>query len=99
MISYREVFKELLNRSSSHAATIALLPNGNLIVAWYAGSYEDAPDVAILGSKFTYDKGCWSEPRVLVDTPNKCDGNPVLFVDRRERLWLFFVTMYGESWS
>ena len=99
MISFQEIFKELSNRPSSHAATITLLPNGNLMVAWYAGSYEGAPDVAILQSKFSHKRNYWSQPKIFVDTPGKCDGNPVLFVDKRKRVWLFFVTMYGRDWS
>ncbi len=32
---------------SCHASTLAELPSGDLLAAWYAGSYEKASDIAV----------------------------------------------------
>lgn len=83
-------------RPSCHASTLVELPDGELLAAWFAGSKEGAPDVAELGARLPPDAKKWSKPRVLVDTPNKSDGNPVLHVDRQGRVWIFYVTKEND---
>jgi predicted neuraminidase len=82
----------------AHGATLAELEDGSLLSAWYAGSGGKANDVAILGSTLKPRATHWSPPQVIADTPNKADGNPVLFVDKKTNtLWLFYVTMHGSG--
>ena len=99
LLRVREVFREIPDRPSHHAPTIVELRNKDLLVAWYGGSYEGAEDVDILYSRFPSHGESWTEPRVLVDTPGRPDGNPVFFVDGRGDVWSFYVTMYGEWWD
>jgi predicted neuraminidase len=84
---------------SCHAATIAELRNGDLLTAWYAGTREGAKDVVILASRLPRGSKKWTPPVVIEDTPNRPEGNPVLFVDKQGMVWLFFVTMYGDGWT
>jgi predicted neuraminidase len=93
------IFEKVEGFPSCHAATIAELPNGDLFVAWYAGEQEKATDVAILYSRRAQGSEKWSEPKVLVDTPNKSEGNPILWCDPKGTLWLFYVTMQGDGWT
>jgi predicted neuraminidase len=95
----RLVFDEVPGYPSCHAATIAELGNGDLLTAWYAGSREGATDVAILASRLPRGSERWTPPAVIEDTPDKSEGNPVLFVDRQGTVWLFFVTMHGDGWT
>ena len=44
--------------AKSHSATLAELPDGTLVAAWYAGSGEGAADVAIYLSRRGAD-GAW----------------------------------------
>jgi predicted neuraminidase len=81
----------------SHGSTITVLPSGDLLAAWYAGSAEKAPDVAILGVRRSPKDQQWSAPFVLTDDPTRSDGNPVLFVDRDQTVWLFYNVMYGKA--
>jgi len=76
----------------SHCASIYEKRDGNILVVWYSGKYETSPDQAILISEF--DGENWSKPQIVVDTPNKADGNPVLF-EWKDRLYLFYVTIEG----
>lgn len=94
----RDLFNVIEGRPFNHAATFVELPNGDILAAWYSGSYEGAGDVAILSSRFRRSIGGWSKPSITIDTPDKCDGNPVLFLDRKKCLWLFYVVMHGENW-
>lgn len=84
---------------SCHASTLTELPNRNLLCAWYAGNYEGSPDSAILCSEFIRAEERWTPPRVIADTPNLPEGNPVLFTHSNGTIWLFFVTMFGKGWE
>lgn len=81
----------------SHGSTVVELPNGDLFCAWYAGSREKGDDVAIVAAELPSGADAWSAHRVLVDTPGKSEGNPVLFLDASGTLWLFYQTMYGSG--
>ncbi len=84
------------DRPSCHASTLVELPDGELLAAWFAGTEEGAPDTAEVGARLAPNATRWSAPSVLVDTPGKSDGNPVLHVDRQGRVWIFSVTKERE---
>ena len=92
----------------SHVASIAELPNGALVAAWYAGSREGAGDVAIYLSTRSPATGRWSPPRAIVtrdavardlDRYIRKLGNSVIFADREGTLWLLYVTVSVGGWS
>jgi predicted neuraminidase len=83
--------------SFSHGSTLVELADGTLFCAWYAGSREKGNDVSIVGSMLPVDGKGWEAPQVLIDTPDKSEGNPVLFVAPDGVLWLFYQTMYGSG--
>ncbi len=97
--SSRMIFEGTKRYPSSHCSTITQLPDGTMLSAWYAGAAEKAKDVAILGSKFNEKTEKWSEPLVLHDAESLSDGNPVLYTDPWKRVWLFYVTIMGDSWN
>ena len=83
-----------------HSATIAQCPNGDLIAAWFQGSGErQSMDVAIRGARLRAGTGAWSEPFPMADTPNLPDCNPVLFMDPKGELWLFWIAVPAERWE
>ena len=93
--------------AKSHSATLAELPDGTLVAAWYAGSGEGAADVAIYLSRRGAD-GAWSEPvavmtreRVQADLRRNVIslGNPLLLADDSGRLGLLFVSIAAGRWS
>ena len=86
-------------RRECHCATLVELPNGDLMAAWYAGSREGNPDVAILGARLPAGETHWTPARVLVPAAHEGQGNPVLFLDRRDRVHLVYDTRYGPSWQ
>jgi predicted neuraminidase len=71
----------------SHASTIVVLKNGDLMAAWFGGTKERNPDVAIWGSRRVAGK--WSVPVELEREPNVPSWNPVLFHTADGRLWLY----------
>lgn len=91
---------------SAHAATIVRTPDGKLLAAWFAGSREGAADVRILFSVF--DGTSWSKTRDIANASGTGKdvmrrvhriGNPVLFLDEKQALHLFYVTTDVGGWS
>lgn len=99
MYSAGKIFEQQPNFPSCHASTITELPNGDLLAAWYAGSREGEKDVAIFTSRRFYGSEGWIEPEMVVNTADRSEGNPVLFADASNQIWLFYVTMYGNRWT
>ncbi len=86
--------------AASHAATLEILPNGNLLALWFAGSHEGKPDVKIWQS--TFDGESWSmaheivSPQLLTKTTNtyvKKVGNPVVYVAPNGVVHLFVISV------
>lgn len=91
MFEQRPIFNRLSNRPEVHCATITVLQDGTLFAAWFAGQYETAEDVAILGSTRVPNTATWSTTRVIADVVGKSLGQPVLLPRANGELWLFFV--------
>lgn len=82
----------------NHASTVVELRNGDVMAAWFAGTREGAPDVAIYGARL--HDGAWSLPVELARANHVACWNPVLFHTRDGRLWLYY--KYGtrpSSWN
>jgi predicted neuraminidase len=79
--------------ASSHASTLVELKDGSLLSAWFGGSAEGNPDVAIWTSRRTA-KG-WTVPVELARESQVPCWNPVLFHSRDGRLWLYY--KFGPS--
>jgi predicted neuraminidase len=75
-----------------HAPSVAVLPSGEIALAWYEARHPRGRDAAILGLRGAPRAGRWSDPAVWASTPGLPDANPVLFRDPRNRLWLFYGT-------
>jgi len=71
-----------------HASTIVELKNGELLAAWFGGTHERAPDVAIWTAH--YANGAWSKPVEVAREKNMPTWNPVLFHTKDGRLWLYY---------
>ena len=70
-----------------HASTIERLPDGSMCAAWFAGTREQADDVAIYTARL--ENGVWTVPCLAADFPGVPCWNPVLFYNG-EALLLFF---------
>ncbi len=76
-----------------HASTLAGLPDGNLLVAWFGGSYEGSSDVCIWSAEYQHQQ--WKNPQRLVcgisssGEPLPC-WNPVLFPVSGDTLILYY---------
>lgn len=82
-----------------HPASITQLDNGDLLLAYYGGSGEYGADTAVYGSRLRKGESTWCTPFVLADTPDRGEGNPVVWQGPNGVVWLFYVNQYGETWS
>ncbi len=83
---------------SSHASTVVELKDGGVMSAWFGGTAEGKPDVAIWAA--TRNANGWSKPVELVREPGVPCYNPVLFYTKDGRLWMYY--KFGPSpatWS
>ena len=93
--------------AKSHSATLAEMPDGSLVAAWYAGSGEGADDVAIYLTRRDAE-GNWTQPQpvftregVMRDLRRNVIslGNPLLLPDPSGRLGMLFVSIAAGRWS
>jgi predicted neuraminidase len=84
----------------NHSSSIVELPDGDLFVCWFHGSGErTADDVKILGARRSKNAREWSSPFELADTPGFPDTNATLFLDSKQRLWLFWPVILANEWE
>jgi predicted neuraminidase len=83
----------------NHASSIVELPDGELMVCWYHGSGErTADDVVVEAARRPRGSKDWHPRFLLVDTKGFPDTNPVLFVSKDHRLWLFWQAIVANEW-
>ncbi|MEI7027082.1 sialidase family protein [Paenibacillus sp. y28] len=106
------LFEEDRPFPSCHASTIVTLPDGGLLISYFAGSKEGAPDEAIWCSR--QKDGVWSPPYKVADEENLVHWNPVLHRKESGEILLFYKVGYpipqwytrlivslddGQTWS
>lgn len=83
-----------------HGSTVVELPNGDMLSAWFQGSGERwADDVRIMGSRLAKKDTTWSQPFVMADVPGFPDINPIMFLDKQQRLWLMWYAVLANQWE
>jgi len=88
-----------LEKWHNHASCILELPSGDLLVTWYHGSAEHtADDVRIEGARKVVGIQSWSQRFTMADSPNFPDGNPIVFLDRKQQLWLVWSMIVANDW-
>ena len=81
----------------NHSSSIVELKDGRLMVCWYHGSGERQADDVIVEASY-FEKGKWTPRFTIADTPGFPDTNPVLWVDKSQRLWLFWGLIIANEW-
>jgi predicted neuraminidase len=83
-----------------HGSSLVECPNGDLLACWFYGSGErSADDVLIQGARKKKGDSQWSPVFLMADTPGFPDCNPVLYIDAKERLHLFWIAVLAHAWE
>lgn len=91
---------------AAHSSSFTVMPNGDLLAFWFAGTREGSPDVKIWSS--TYHLGHWSMAQAMLDPSMIAKanhryvikvGNPVIYRAQNGALHLFVVSVSVGGWS
>ncbi len=84
----------------THGSSIVSLPNGDILAAWFQGSGErTADDVKIMGARLKKGTTVWSPPFEMADTYGLPDCNPVLFLNKHNKLFLVWIAVEAHRWE
>jgi predicted neuraminidase len=83
--------------NSSHASNLLVLPDGDLLCFWFAGTWEGRSGVSIVMSRLDHRSNRWTLPVVLSNHPGRSDQNPVPFRAPDGRLWLFHTSQVANK--
>jgi len=84
----------------NHSSSIVETSKGDLLVCWFHGSGErTADDVLIRAARWSEGKRSWGQAFTLADAPGFPETNPVLFIDRRSRLFFFWPLIIAHRWE
>ena len=76
--------------ATAHAPALLELPNGDLLCAWFAGSFEGSADVSVVCARLPKDAQQWSEPVAVSYDPNRSEQNPSLFLAPNGQVWAMY---------
>ncbi|MDQ6976724.1 MAG: sialidase family protein, partial [Ghiorsea sp.] len=105
---YREQLIPNAGQGSTHSVSATVLPSGDLIAFWFGGSREGAKDVRIFQSYFRQSTQSWTTPKAMLDVPTLAEsvgrhigkvGNPLVFIDKQQRMWLYVVSVSYGGWA
>ena len=82
-----------------HPASITQLDSGDFYLVYYGGSGEYGDDTAVYGARRPRGDSDWSPPKIVADTPGRSEGNAVVWQAPDGKVWLFYLTRYGDTWS
>ena len=91
---------------AAHSSSFTMMPNGDLLAFWFAGTREGSPDVKIWSS--IYHSGKWSMAHAVLDPSMIARanhryvikvGNPVIYRAQSGELHLFVVSVSVGGWS
>ncbi len=105
---YREQLIPNAGQGSTHSVSTAVLPSGDLVAFWFGGSREGAKDVRIFQSYFQQAEHMWTAPTAVLDVATLSAavgryigklGNPLVFIDKQQRMWLYVVSVSYGGWA
>ncbi|KPL08566.1 hypothetical protein AMJ85_08430, partial [candidate division BRC1 bacterium SM23_51] len=92
------IFEKDVGFESCHASTLVELPDGDILAAWFGGKEEGDPSVKIWMSRRSASG--WSKPTIVAQEDGVPCWNPVLYLDAKQRVWLFYKAGPNpEQWS
>ena len=82
---------------SAHSPALLELPNGDLLCAWFAGTFEGSPDVSILCARLPKGAPRWEEPVMVSGDPERSEQNPSLFLAPDGSVWAMYTAQLARA--
>lgn len=83
--------------ATAHAPALLELDNGDLLCAWFAGSYEGSSDVSIVCARLPKGAEKWSEPVRVSADPQRSEQNPSLFLAPGGEIWAVYTAQLDRT--
>ncbi|BAL00646.1 hypothetical protein OBV_34470 [Oscillibacter valericigenes Sjm18-20] len=83
--------------ATAHAPALLELENGDLLCAWFAGSYEGSADVSIVCARLPKGAEKWSKPVRVSTDPQRSEQNPSLFLAPDEEIWAVYTAQLDRA--
>lgn len=76
--------------ATAHAPALLELENGDMLCAWFAGSFEGSKDISIVCARKDKDADCWEAPIPVSGDPDRSEQNPSLFAGPDGAVWCMY---------
>ena len=76
--------------NTAHAPALLELENGDMLCAWFAGSFEGSKDISIVCARLAKGETVWQEPVKVSCDPERSEQNPSLFIGPDKAIWLIY---------
>lgn len=78
------------NYKTAHAPALVELENGDLLCAWFAGSFEGSADISIVCAKLNHGENAWQAPVKVSGDKERSEQNPSLFIGPDHAVWAMY---------
>jgi len=75
---------------TAHAPALLELPDGDMLCAWFAGSFEGSADVSIVCARLPKGETRWQEPVQVSHDSQRSEQNPSLFLGPDGAVWAVY---------
>ncbi len=75
---------------TAHAPALLELDNGDMLCAWFAGSFEGSADVSVVCARLPKDAEVWEGPVQISGDPDRSEQNPSLFAGPDGAVWAVY---------
>ncbi len=78
------------NYKTAHAPALLELENGDLLCAWFAGSFEGSADISIVCARLPKGAAKWDAPVQVSHDRERSEQNPSLFFGPDKKVWAMY---------
>ncbi len=73
----------------NHSPGFVVCPNGDLLAVYFSATFEDNPEVLLMGSRLRHGADEWDMPEPIIDFPDVNDVSPLVWREA-DKIYLFW---------
>ena len=82
---------------TAHAPALLELPNGDMLCAWFGGTYEGSADIRIICARLEKESDKWVGPVDISGDPERSEQNPSLFYGPDNAVWAMYTAQLDRQ--